>query len=924
MDFITDYPLGDDIAWTLLALVLVGVVAIVLGVVVPGRLGRTAPVTASADVDDADDEGTPVDPGLGARLGALLSGSTATALVIGIPALLLLLLVPGSLDSRLLSSGMMLAGLLAGVAVTWRTTGMLVPALALGGVARRRAVGRVGALMTATSISVAAVPVGIAVWFLRDDAGRALLGFAAGAALFALSTRVSGAFADVTADSSALLAGADENELDRAGADNPGAVHVRFASLFRRGPARAADIMAATSALLALGLWIGVTTFTVEGMIVPLLGVGIAILAALLVAVLPQARTVDREREGLRLGALIPSVLGVGAFVAAVLVWLPEQYKALRFGKVGLDTFTDPALTGGQAVKRSELEPQIEQTLGQLKEAIPQLSGGADGRSILDTVGIYGVHPGFVTVIAIATGAILALLAQALVSFAADRRGGAVLSAARTARTGGPLGVLTSLGTAGRTTAILALLVALAFAVLGITGAGILQLVFLLAVFAGVGALVIVAGHAAFHTAPLLGDVDGADQGLRDASRGADVTSGAGLQVVTTFAAAATLAPVANAVFAAGNATTLWEDRALTDTSASSLLVVAGLVLGVVTVLAVGANLFEGLRRLGAAAVVDTRAALLDGGSGAVALGELDLDTRRAAVAPLLVAVFMPVVVGFGLGAAAVPAYVAGALVAGLIAGVWATLVDSSQRGALDVIETGRYGGRGSWAHSAALSGATLGTGLRAAFGQLALPVALVTSLSSALLIGSFIDLSTGDVTYHLRWLIAVAAIIVVGGALVLATVTVPEPDLEDISDLDEPLFARGSTDREDDLLSEGWDAFTDEDEADREEVIVTSRRTRGRKGAAKASTDDEDAAAPRAKRTAKSALTKRSTPDEDIDEDPSGGLGDDAADDGDTSTDPADPAESDDASAAPGATSSTGTRRTRKRTRRGGARRTR
>lgn len=860
MDFITDYPLGDDIAWTLLAVAVIAVAAIVLGVLVPRRLAGTAvegdEVEELDEGEDADAEKPDVtkasaarkrseaaasddapavlDEGLGARLGALLSGSSATALVIGIPVLLLLLLVPGSLDVRLLRSGMVLAGLLAGVAVTWRTTGMIVPVLGITDAARRRALGRTGALMTATAIAVAALPVVIAVWFLRGDAGSPLLGFAAGAAVFALATRVSTAFADVAADGSALLAGADEGELARDGEDNPGAVHTRFAALFRRGPARAADITAVTAAVLSLGIAIGVATFAVEGMIVPLLGVGIALLAALLVAVIPQAGAEDRERETLRLGALIPSVLGVGAFVAAVLVWFPEAYKSLRFTQVGLGSFTDPNLTGGQAVARAQLEPQIEQTAQNMEQAITQLGDGAGGRSIMDTVAIYGVHPPLVIAIAVATGALVALLAQALVSFTADRRNTSVLTAARTSRTGGALGVLAGIGSAGRAAGLVVLLVALGLGVLGITGEGVSMLVLLLAAYAGVGALVVVAGHAAFHTAALVADVDGSEPGLRDATRGADVTSGTGLQIVATFAAVAALAPITNAVFGGGHAKVMWEDRALTDMTTASALALGGFALGIATIVVVGTSLLEPLRRIGASAVVDTRAALLPGGTGGVRLGELDVDTRRAAVAPLLIATFMPVLVGFGLGAAAVPAYVAGAVLTALVAAVWATLVDASQKGALDVIESGRYGGRGSWGHSAALSGAMLGTGLRAAFGQLALPVALVTSLVSAMLIGSFVTLSTDGTSVYLRWLIAVAALVVLGAAWVLSTSTVPEPDLEDISDLDEPLFAGGATSStERDALDEGWDAFDGSDADGRtEEVVVTRGRSkRSRRG---------------------------------------------------------------------------------------------
>ena len=56
--------------------------------------------------------------------------------------------------------------------------------------------------------------------------------------------------------------------------------------------------------------------------------------------------------RALQLGGLIPSVLGAAGAVAAAALWIPSQYKDLRFEDVGLENFTDPAITGGTLVPR--------------------------------------------------------------------------------------------------------------------------------------------------------------------------------------------------------------------------------------------------------------------------------------------------------------------------------------------------------------------------------------------------------------------------------------------------------------------------------------------------------------------------------------------------------------------------------------------
>src|SRR5699024_11573037 len=77
----------------------------------------------------------------------------------------------------------------------------------------------------------------------------------------------------------------------------------------------------------------------------------------------------------------------------------------------------------------------------------------------------------------------------------------------------------------------------------------------------------------------------------------------------------------------------------------------------------------------------------------------------RAAVPPVVVAVLMPVVAGFGIGPGALPELVVGVVLTAAGLGLWTLGAGSTLENAAAVIGSGRYGGRGSWGHSGALGG---------------------------------------------------------------------------------------------------------------------------------------------------------------------------------------------------------------------------
>jgi hypothetical protein len=566
-----------------------------------------------------------------------------------------------------------------------------------------------------------------------------------------------------------------------------------------------------------------VPVLAAEGFIVVLLALGTAMLAASVAAVVPHVGREGHERGALRLGGLVPAVLGAAGAVAAAALWIPAQYKDLRFEDVGLENFTDPAITGGTDTPREQLEPQIEELGSDLGQFISQTDDSQYASAFLDMLALYGITPNVVVAVALGLGALAALAAVLLLGGTGHRLGGSVLRAARTARTGGALGTTAGLGSTALTAAgALALLVLIA-GVLSVLAAGVPSLALTLSVHAGLGALIVVAAHAGSLLAASLLDRPESAAGPRRAAAGIATGPLGALLLAAVLIGLGALGPVVSALQLAPRAATVWEDRALHAATPASLTVLGGVALGVVVVLLIASSLLDAARRLGANAVVETRAAMLEGRDGAE-LPELSEMVRRAVLTPVVVAVLAPVVAGFGLGPAALPGLVVGVVLTAAGLGLWTLGASSTLAGAAGVVGSGRYGGPGSWGHSGALGGAVLTAILRSVIGSVALPLALSASLLSALAVSAVVGMSTDGTSAFLRWGIAVLAIIIALTCWVIAA-TAPEVDLEDEhEEISRPLFARAAEEEPGDALDAmDWEV---EDE-DRHEVTVAQRPTR-------------------------------------------------------------------------------------------------
>ena len=307
---------------------------------------------------------------------------------------MLLYLVPGSTDDRILRSAMMLVGLLLGPFAAWRGLAVQLSALGLDTERRPALISRLGALAVTGALAVAILPIVLVVWFLHASGSSALLALAAGAAISALAIRVTSAPLDTAAAAATVLVGTDEHEIGADDEDNLGMPHLRASRMFRRGAGLSADLVAlATAAAAALGILLGVPVLAGEGILVVLLALGVAMLAAGVVAVVPHLGSAGHERGALRLGGLVPAVLGGVGMVVAAALWLPSAYKELRFAQVGMENFTDPAVAGPEPLPREQLEPQIEQAVADMGQWIETTDETRDASAFLDVLTLYTVTP---------------------------------------------------------------------------------------------------------------------------------------------------------------------------------------------------------------------------------------------------------------------------------------------------------------------------------------------------------------------------------------------------------------------------------------------------------------------------------------------------------------------------------------------------
>ncbi len=135
-------------------------------------------------------------------------------------------------------------------------------------------------------------------------------------------------------------------------------------------------------------------------------------------------------------------------------------------------------------------------------------------------------------------------------------------------------------------------------------------------------------------------------------------------------------------------------------------------------------------------------------------------EAQRELIGPGLLAVLAPIIVGVGLGKAALGGFLAGIIVSGQLLAVFMANAGGAWDNAKKFIEDGHYGGKGSDAHKASITGDTVGDPLKDTAGPALNPLIKVMNLVSLLILPLVIK---AEESSALNWAIVLGGLAILG-----------------------------------------------------------------------------------------------------------------------------------------------------------------
>jgi K(+)-stimulated pyrophosphate-energized sodium pump len=618
---------------------------------------------------------------------------------------------------------------------------------------RERAMGiafRTGGVVGFLTVGLGLLGAALVVLIFRGDAPTVLEGFGFGAALLAMFMRVGGGIFTKAADVGADLVGKVEQGIPEDDARNPATIADNVGDNVGDCAGMAADLFESYAVTLVAALILGQAAFGQDGLIFPLIVSTVGVLIAIVGVFITRLRPSDRNGlTAINRAFYISAVLS--AIVVAVISFL---YLPSTFAGFGADS--------------------------------------GIGQDVVDS----GADPRVVAIGAVVIGIVLAAAIQALTGYFTETDKRPVQDIGKSSQTGAATVVLAGISVGLESAVYSALLIgAGVFGAYLLGGTSITLSLFAVAL-AGTGLLTTVGVIVAMDTfgpisdnaqgiAEMSGDID--EQGARiltelDAVGNTTKAITKGIAIATAVLAATALFgsytnTLASSLADAGVSPDQVQDRILNLLNISDPRNLVGLLIGAAVVFLFSGLAINAVSRSAGAVVMEVRRqfrefpGIMERTQRPEYGKVVDICTRdaqRELLTPGLLAIMAPIAVGFGLGAGALAAYLAGAIGAGTLMAVFLANSGGSWDNAKKLVEDGAYGGKGSEAHAATVIGDTVGDPFKDTAGPAINPLLKVMNLVSLLIAPAVVAWSIGnDENDALRITVALVAAALIAGAVI-------------------------------------------------------------------------------------------------------------------------------------------------------------
>ncbi|GAB2630196.1 sodium-translocating pyrophosphatase [Kribbella swartbergensis] len=601
---------------------------------------------------------------------------------------------------------------------------------------------RTGGTVGMATVGLGLLGAAVVVLLFKGDAPTVLEGFGFGAAMLAMFMRVGGGIFTKAADVGADLVGKVEQNIPEDDPRNAATIADNVGDNVGDCAGMAADLFESYAVMLVASLILGKAAFGEQGLIFPLIVPAIGAITAVIGVFLTRPRTGENGLRTINRAFYLSAVISAILCTVAAFVYLPGSFRNL---------------TGAT-------------------EAIAAHDG----------------DPRLIATVSVLIGIVLAAVILALTGYFTGTEDKPVKDVGKTSLTGAATVILSGISVGFESAVYTALVIAAAvYGAFLVGGSGVVAL-FAIAL-AGCGLLTTVGVIVAMDTfgpvsdnaqgiAEMSGDVDGeAAQILTELDAVGNTTKAItkGIAIATAvLAATALFGSYTDSIYAvlneAGDAA-FNADALVFDPST-----LVGIIIGAAVVFMFSGLAINAVGRAAGAVVYEVRRQFRDipgimEGTARPEYGKVvDICTRdslRELATPGLLAITAPIAVGFGLGAAALAGYLAGAIASGTLMAVFLANSGGAWDNAKKLVEDGNHGGKGSPAHEATVIGDTVGDPFKDTAGPAINPLIKVMNLVSVLIAPAVVGMSAigEDTNTPLRIGIALVAVVILVAAVIVS-----------------------------------------------------------------------------------------------------------------------------------------------------------